>query len=79
MVDKLKASLENLDPPECPHCRHEMKWVQSNLIQSIPAFIEHHFVCGTCRRRTLRHDKVDDRPQKMPPGKLSREDLGRAA
>jgi hypothetical protein len=32
MVDKLKRSLEQLDPPNCPNCSIEMKWTRSTLI-----------------------------------------------
>lgn len=79
MVEKLKSSLETLDPPECPHCRIEMKWVQSNLIQTTPTYIEHHFVCGTCSRKSARRDQVESRAPQAPPSKLSRTAINWAA
>lgn len=79
MVEKLKNSLENLDPPECPHCRVEMKWYRSELVQSDPAYIEHHFMCASCNRTAKRRDKVEDRSGPLPPEKLSRGRYSRAA
>jgi hypothetical protein len=46
MVDKLKRSLEHLDPPDCPKCNVEMKWLRSSLVDE--ATIVHVFVCPGC-------------------------------
>ena len=46
MVDKLKRSLEQLDPPNCSNCSIEMKWTRSTLIEATT--IAHVFVCAGC-------------------------------
>lgn len=48
MVDKLKASLENLEPPGCPTCQQEMGWFRSQFIEYPPLIVEHVFVCSKC-------------------------------
>jgi hypothetical protein len=60
MVDKLKRSLENLDPPECPQCHVEMNWFESKLIKPEPsAVIEHQFACDTCGAMRKHREEVD--------------------
>jgi hypothetical protein len=71
MVDRLKTSLENLEPPECPHCHIEMKWFESKLIEPEPAaVIEHQFACDTCGRTRKFREKVatekKGRPTRLP-------------
>lgn len=79
MVDRLKSSLENLDPPECPTCRIEMRWFESKLIEADPALIEHKFVCSSCGTTRTRQDKVEKGSSNIPPAKLSRGIFPRAA
>lgn len=46
MVDRLKKSLEQLDPPACPACNSDMSWSRSSLED--PMTIVHVFVCTGC-------------------------------
>jgi hypothetical protein len=60
MVERLKRSLENLEPPECPQCHVEMKWFESKLVEPEPSLvIEHQFICETCGRTRKQREKVD--------------------
>ncbi len=71
MVDRLKRSLENLEPPVCPHCHVEMQWFESRLIKPEPsAVIEHQFACDTCGRTRKQREKVEAKQQ--GPAKLAR-------
>jgi hypothetical protein len=36
IIDRLKKSLEQLQPPICPACEVEMKWTRSELLQPEP-------------------------------------------
>ena len=70
MVDRLKRSIEDLEPPTCVHCHVEMKWYRSDMISSSPIVINHHFACPTCNRISERRSEAAAEP-KIPPGKLS--------
>jgi hypothetical protein len=48
MVDRLKASVEQLEPPTCPNCSVEMKWYNSLLLRE--GEIGHYFHCPNCGR-----------------------------
>jgi hypothetical protein len=51
MVDRLKQSVEHLEPPVCPDCHIEMKWYRSVLAKETdPAAIAHFFQCLNCNR-----------------------------
>lgn len=69
MVDKLKESLEQLEPPICPTCRIDMRWTRSALIEAEPTTIAHLFGCANCNRTA--ESKSSVRPVIIPPGKLS--------
>ena len=67
MVDKLKRSLEQLDPPNCPNCSIEMKWTSSTLIDATS--IAHVFVCAGCSCTSKTRSTI--RAINTPPQKLS--------
>jgi hypothetical protein len=67
MVDKLKKSLEQLDPPHCPNCVIEMKWTRSALVDE--ATVTHVFVCPSCARTS--EAKATFSVISVPPKKLS--------
>jgi len=67
MVDKLKRSLEHLDPPNCPNCAIEMKWSRSALVDA--ATIRHVFVCPGCSH--IAESKSTIGETAIPPEKLS--------
>jgi hypothetical protein len=51
MVERLKQSVEGLEPPQCPDCHLEMAWYRSVLVKgSEPGTIEHFFQCSNCNR-----------------------------
>jgi hypothetical protein len=59
MVDRLKASVEELEPPACPNCRINMKWIRSLLLDAVePATIGHFFQCNDCGRVKETRSKV---------------------
>jgi len=76
MVDNLKQSLEQLEPPICPKCNIEMRWSRSTLVRTRPVTITHVFVCVGCDRIAETTSKVRS-PTIVPPDKLSAP--GRAA
>jgi hypothetical protein len=51
MVDRLKRSVEGLEPPACPACHMDMRWYRSELAKdgAAPAVL-HFFVCPSCNR-----------------------------
>ena len=67
MVDKLKRSLEQLDPPNCPNCSIEMKWTSSTFIDATT--IAHVFVCAGCSCTSKTRSTI--RAINTPPQKLS--------
>jgi hypothetical protein len=50
MVDRLRRSLEQLEPPTCPTCEVEMTWTRSELTAYEPVMIHHTFYCPRCNR-----------------------------
>lgn len=71
MVDSLKDSVKDLEPPICPNCRKEMVWFQARLQSVSPRIILHSFACTSCNRTAESKITVDGKPD-LPPGKLSR-------
>jgi predicted metal-binding protein len=67
MVDRLKKSLEHLDPPYCPNCNREMNWSRSSLEDAVT--IVHVFLCSGCSNITETRTTV--RATSIPPKKLS--------
>jgi transcription elongation factor Elf1 len=67
MVDKLKRSLEQLEPPNCPNCSSEMKWSRSALVDTTT--IVHVFVCPGCSHTVETQSKIS--AMSIPPKKLS--------
>jgi hypothetical protein len=67
MVDKLKRSLEQLDPPNCPNCATEMNWTRSTLVDATT--ILHIFVCAGCSH--VADSKSTIKAIAIPPKKLS--------
>jgi hypothetical protein len=72
MVDKLKISLEDLTPPDCPKCEAPMGWFSSQLVEYSPVIIEHRFICANCGDDIRRRIISADHHLKAPPGTLSR-------
>ena len=66
-VDRLKKSLEQLDPPHCPKCAIEMAWSRSFLADA--ATVVHVFICPSCSSTAETKTKV--RAAGVPPKKLS--------
>lgn len=71
VVDSLKNSVKDLEPPICPKCHKEMAWYQSRLESLHPRVIVHSFACSSCNRTGETKTAVEDKPD-IPPGKLSR-------
>jgi predicted RNA-binding Zn-ribbon protein involved in translation (DUF1610 family) len=67
MVDRLKKSLEHLDPPYCASCALEMNWSRSSLVDEVT--IVHIFVCPGCSSTAERKSTI--RATGVPPKKLS--------
>jgi len=67
VVDRLKRSLDELDPPICPTCNIEMKWTRSALAG--PNLINHVFHCPNCHK--LGESVVEVEEVSVPPSKLS--------
>ncbi|MET0530967.1 MAG: hypothetical protein ABW003_21950 [Microvirga sp.] len=72
MVDKLKISLEDLTPPECPKCETPMGWYNSQLLEYSPVIIEHRFICSNCGDDIRRRIISAHHHMKVPPSRLSR-------
>lgn len=70
MVDSLKQSLEQLEPPICPNCNMEMRWSRSTLVEARPVTITHLFVCVNCNRIAETTFKARSATI-IPPDKLS--------
>lgn len=59
MVERLKASVENLEPPTCLKCHTEMKWIRSVLLDGVePPTVGHFFKCGHCGETKETRSKV---------------------
>lgn len=77
MVDRLRKSVAELEPPLCPSCAIEMKWYQSALVREAqPATIAHHFHCPNCSRLTETRTIFDPAGHGSGPQKLSRPSQG---
>ena len=68
MVDHLKRSVENLEPPLCPHCHIEMKWHQSVLAEPQTGTVAHFFHCPNCSRITETKSVLRTSPSDEGPG-----------
>jgi len=71
VVDSLKDSVKDLEPPICPNCRKEMVWYQARLQSYVPRIIIHSFACPGCNRTSETKTTVESKPD-IPPEKLSR-------
>ena len=69
MVDKLRRSLEELEPPICRSCDREMEWSRSTLASQHPITILHLFLCPNCRRVSETTSSIAS--VEIPPTKLS--------
>lgn len=70
MVDRLRRSLDDLEPPSCPNCHIDMEWYRSVMVNPSPLTIDHFFSCPNCKR--IRESRaVLSRNVDTPPGKLS--------
>lgn len=72
MVDSLRASIQQLDPPDCPHCRIKMRWYRAELRLFEPPVIEHYFICPNCRAVLQVQTPFEGDADPGPPPKLSR-------
>jgi hypothetical protein len=71
MADDLKRSVENLESPDCPHCRKKMKWYRAVRLEGEPVVIEHYFQCSHCDRMEI--TRTTGSGKQLPPRhKLSR-------
>jgi hypothetical protein len=70
MVDKLRQSLEQLEPPICPNCHMEMRWSRSTLVEVSPVTITHLFICVSCNGIAETTSEVRSATI-VPPDKLS--------
>lgn len=58
MVDRLKNSLEELDPQICEKCDREMQWYRSEIQLGNPHLVDHHFYCSDCGTRKTQSTQV---------------------
>ena len=73
MVERLKASVEDLEPPTCPNCNLSMKWIRSLLLDAIePATVGHFFQCGNCGGIKETKSRVRTINEAITPPKLSK-------
>jgi len=73
MVDRLKESVDGLEPPTCPKCHIDMRWYRAELVsgRTSAAMIAHYFYCTNCGQRAELKTKAPN-PDAPPPSKLSR-------
>jgi hypothetical protein len=70
MVEKLRRSLDAVEPPTCPSCHLDMKWYQSILASPAPLTINHFFSCPNCNRIAETQSTIPQATE-IPPEKLS--------
>ncbi len=70
MVERLRRSIENLEPPTCPNCHIEMNWYRSIMVSASPLTINHYFTCPNCSRLSEAQSIIPHIAD-IPPGKLS--------
>jgi hypothetical protein len=71
-MDRLRESLEQVEPPTCPNCHIEMRWYRSTLLTQHPITISHVFVCPSCQRPSdVTSVAPGGRPGTVLPDKLS--------
>lgn len=75
MVDKIKRVFDELEPPACPNCRIDMKWIRSSLVEA--ETIQHLFHCPNCWRTSETTSKIE--VIIVPPDKLVAPRFKRAA
>ena len=69
MVDRLRDSLADLDPPTCANCGIEMRWYMSKLERhASSAVIVHSFACAACGG--VRGTETEFTPLRVLPDKL---------
>jgi len=67
MVDDLRKSVEDLEPPTCEKCHVEMTWYHSQRLLAQPSFISHYFQCPSCKRvKELKTEMKRGGEQKPP-------------
>ena len=71
-MDRLRQSLEHVEPPTCPNCRLELRWYRSALLTQHPTTILHGFVCPSCQRVSDVTSVVRGDEGGIMPGKLSK-------
>lgn len=49
MVESLKRSVDQLEPPSCPNCHTQMQWYRSIRMAESPDWISHYFQCTGCQ------------------------------
>ena len=74
MVDRLRRSLEDLEPPTCEDCHVEMAWYHSVLVSAHT--VAHFFQCPNCSRMREMRSTVCGGSQAPGPTKLSRSRCG---
>lgn len=78
MVDRLKNSLAELEPPTCMRCKIEMRWFMSKLARQQPVTaIIHRFVCPGCEGVT--ESETEFKPLRVLPDARGAENSAHAA
>jgi hypothetical protein len=73
MVERLRNSVEHLEPPTCANCHVDMLWVHSLLLPGHPETIGHFFQCPNCNSvGEVRSPVAADEHRPTPPPKFSR-------
>src|ERR1044072_2100882 len=68
MVDRIRRAFDELEPPACPSCHIDMKWIRSTLVARDT--INHVFQCPSCSRPGETTSKIEV-VVVVPPDKLS--------
>jgi hypothetical protein len=71
MVDDLRKSVEDLEPPTCEKCHVEMKWYHSQRLLAQPNLISHYFQCPSCKRVKELRTETKGGGSEQKPAKLS--------
>ena len=73
MVERLRQSVEHLEPPSCATCHLSMRWYRSTLMSAaVPPSVSHFFQCPNCHRVRETKTPVQPGDQAVDPKKLSK-------
>lgn len=71
MVDRLRRSLEELEPPVCAQCELEMKWYRSEIQRAELDLVDHHFFCVSCGNVSVQATALHKKSPSDDSGRLS--------